>query len=331
MLSKGVNSELAVVLMLSSLWFTRLYRVSSRQYLVPACGPSTKVAFLWQWERRGAVMTSNLPLLGVSHVQRANTDRTPHVLRPRQHVIHVAFNNQVDASEKWINGKRVPKHPGRLVGRSLLLPTGHELLGWTVGKVDFLRLEVHPDALRTASEAAGQGRVPELRLRVQLDDPVLWHLACVLRADLAMGCPGGQILRDGVQVLISHHLATVGLQAPQRQNAGPGPLNARQLRAAQEYVRENLHVELRLAEIAGVAGLSTFHFARGFKTAVGMSPYQYVLEERLTTARKLLEATDLGIGEITGLTGFQSVTGFGAAFRRRWGTSPSAYRKSVRA
>ena len=276
-------------------------------------------------------MASKLPLLGVSHVQRSNTDRASHVLRPRRHVIHVAFNNQVDASEKWINGKQVRKHTGRLVGRSLLLPAGHELLGWTVGKVDFLRMELHPDALRAASEVAGRGGVPELRPRVQLDDPVLWHLACVLRADLAMGCPGGQLLRDGVQVVISHHLTTVCLQAPQRQDAGTGPLNARQLRAAQEFVRENLHLELRLAEIAGAAGLSTFHFARGFKSAVGISPYRYVLEERLTTARKLLEATDLRIGEITGLTGFQSVTGFGAAFRRRWGTSPSAYRKSVRA
>ncbi len=274
-------------------------------------------------------MASDLPLLGVRHVQRSSAERVPHMLRPRHHVIHVAFNNQVDASEKWIDGKQVRKQPGRLVGRSLLLPAGHELQGWMVGKVEFLRLELNPDTLRAASEVAGQDRVPELRPRLQVDDPVLWHLACVLRADMAIGCPGGQFLRDGIQVLISHHLATVHLQVAQQQTARLGPLNARQLRAAQEFVRENLHRELRLAEIAGAAGLSTFHFARAFKAAVGVSPYKYVLEERLTQARKLLEATDLSIGEITSLAGFQHVTGFGAAFRRRWGTSPSAYRRSV--
>ena len=274
-------------------------------------------------------MAGDLPLLGVTHVQRSDADRTPHLLRPRRHIIHVAFNNQVDASEKWIDGRQVRKHPGRLVGRSLLLPAGHELFGWTVGKVDFLKLELHPETLRAASEVAGRDKAPELRPRVQLDDPVLWHLACVLRADLAIGCPGGQFLRDGVQALIAHHLATVHPQVAQQKSDGPAPLSAWQLRAAQEFVRENLHRELRLAEIAGAASLSTFHFARAFKATMGISPYKYVLEERLTMARKLLEATDLSIGEITGLTGFQSVTGFGAAFRRRWSTSPSAYRRSV--
>ena len=271
----------------------------------------------------------DMPLLGVDHVRRSVAERTPHLLRPRSHVIHVAFNNRVDASEKRIDGGPVRRHTGRTVGRSLLLPAGSELSGWTVGESDFLRLELHPDALRAAGEEAGRGSVANFRPRIQFDDPVLWHLACVLRADMAMGCPGGQILRDGVQSLIAHHLAILRPAGGHHPGPAPGPLFPTRLRAVREFIRANLHRELRLAEIAAVAGLSAFHFARAFKAATGVPPYRYVLEERLSTAYRLLEATSLSIGEIACLTGFQTVTGFGAAFRQRWGTSPSQFRRSV--
>ena len=278
-------------------------------------------------------MAGSVQALGVTHVRRAASDRTPHLLRPRRHVIHVAFNNRVDASEKRIDGGQVRKHAGRLVACSMLLPAGSELWGWTTGEVDFLKLELHPDLVRSAREEAGRGGGVSLRSRTQLHDPILWHLACILRADLTMGCPGGKILRDGVQGLIAHHLATVHAvngRSPQAYPA-PSPLSPARLRAVREFVRANLHRDLRLAEIAAVAGLSAFHFARAFKAAAGVPPYRYVLEERLATACRLLEATNLPIGEIAFLTGFQTVTGFGASFRQRWGMSPSQYRQSVQA
>ena len=199
-----------------------------------------------------------------------------------------------------------------------------------MGESDFLRLELHPDALRAAGEEGGRGTVANFRPRLQLDDPVLWHLACVLRADIAMGCPGGQILRDGVQSLIAHHLATLRPAGGHDSAPAPGPLFPARLRAVREFIRANQHRELRLAEMAVVAGMSTFHFARAFKAATGVPPYRYVLAERLSTACRLLEATGLPIGEIARLTGFQTVTGFGSAFRQRWGTSPSQFRRSVR-
>lgn len=269
--------------------------------------------------------------MGVEHVRRSSSEPVPHLLRLRRHVVHVAFSNRVDASEKRINGGRLLRHAGYVVGRSLLLPAGSEMWGWAIGEVDFLRLELHPDALRAAGEEAGRGGPAEFRPQVQRDDPVLWHLACVLRADLAMGCPGGQVLRDGVQGLIAHHLAALRTAGSPYPDPAPGPLPPARLRAVREFVRANLHRELRLAEIAGAAGMSAFHFARAFRATIGVPPYRYVLEERLVAARMLLEATDLPIGEVARLSGFQTLSGFGGSFRQRWGVPPSRYRRTVRA
>jgi AraC family transcriptional regulator len=272
---------------------------------------------------------TGVPPLRVQHVRRVASERTPSLLRPQSHVINVAFNNRVGASEKRIDGGRVCRLAGRTVGRSLVMPVGSEWWGWSVGEFDFLRIELHPGALRAAGEEAGRTGAVDLRPQVQLDDPVLWHLACVLRADLAMGCPGGHVLRDGVQGLIAHHLAAVRPAGASHPEPPPGPLSPARLRTVREFVRANLHRELRLSEVAGTVGMSTFHFARAFRATVGVPPYRYVLEERLVAARRLLEGTDLSVGEVARLAGFQTLTGFGASFRRRWGVPPSQYRRSI--
>lgn len=197
----------------------------------------------------------------------------------------------MDASEKQINGGRLRKHSGGLVGRSLVLPAGTELWGWATGDVDFLRLELHPDAVRAAGEGAERSGMGELRPQVQLDDPVLWHLACVLRADMAMGCPGGQVLRDGVQSLIAHHLTAARPTDGCHSDLISRPLSSARLRTVRDFVRANLHRDLRLAEMAAASGLSTHHFARAFKATTGVPPYRYVLEERLSMACKLLDGS----------------------------------------
>lgn len=274
-------------------------------------------------------MTDSVPDLRVAHIRGTQTEVEPRLLRPQRHLIHVAFNNRVEAGEKWIGGRAVPKHAGRVVARSMVLPAGSELRGWTTGSFDFLRIELAPAALAAAAEAAGRPGTAAPRPRVQLDDPVLWHAACLLRADLASGSPGGKLLRDGLQAVLAWHLAS-GLGDGRHQPMRAGSLSLGQLRAVEEHVRTHLDGEIRLADLAGVAGLSTFHFARAFKAATGRSPYQHVLDQRLATACRLLEGTDLPTSAVGGMVGFQTSTGFGVAFRRRWGVSPRDYRASVR-
>ena len=268
--------------------------------------------------------------MDVRHVRRSSTAATPSLVELRHHLIHVAFNNQIHSGEKRIDGRPVTKHIGRTVGRSMILPAGTALWGWAVGDVDFLKLEIHPDTLAAARDETGH-EPGGLRPRLQIDDPVLWHLACALRADMARGQPGGQLFRDGVERLVATHLTSVHFGSGRPSAAARGALSVSQFRKVREFLEANLHRDLRLAEIAGVVGLSTFHFARAFKAAAGTSPYRFLLEQRLTSARRLLEATDLAVGEIGRLTGFLSLTGFSAAFRQRWGVPPSQYRRAVRA
>lgn len=97
-----------------------------------------------------------------------------------------------------------------------------------------------------------------------------------------------------------------------------------------EFIGENLTGQLALDELAGLAGYSRFHFARGFKAATGLPPYAYILRARIALACSLLGRRDLPVSEVADASGFASHPQFASRFRQLTGISPSAYRKIMR-
>jgi AraC family transcriptional regulator len=71
------------------------------------------------------------------------------------------------------------------------------------------------------------------------------------------------------------------------------------LRAVVAYVEEHLDACPSLEQMAAVARLSVYHFARQFKAATGLPPHQYVILRRVERAKQLLQAgTDLSLAEV---------------------------------
>nr|QIY76619.1 GlxA family transcriptional regulator [Streptomyces sp. RLB1-33] len=98
------------------------------------------------------------------------------------------------------------------------------------------------------------------------------------------------------------------------------------IRAAQEWILENLHNRLPVAEIAQQANMSQRNFARVFRREVGTTPGQYVERTRIARARELLETTDLTIREIARRCGFTAPETFFRSFGRTLGLTPKEYR-----
>ena len=87
-----------------------------------------------------------------------------------------------------------------------------------------------------------------------------------------------------------------------------------------------LHHEITLAQLAAVAGLSVFHFARTFTRAMGVSPHRYVSRMRLENAMAEIAAGKLSLAEIAFNAGFSSQASFTRAFYRVSGLTPGEYR-----
>lgn len=80
--------------------------------------------------------------------------------------------------------------------------------------------------------------------------------------------------------------------------------------------------------LAAAVAMSRSAFAERFRTATGEAPMQHLTRYRLGIAAEYLRNTNAGIREIARRTGYESEVSISKAFRRRFGTSPGAYRRA---
>ncbi len=76
-------------------------------------------------------------------------------------------------------------------------------------------------------------------------------------------------------------------------------------------------------EVAVASNLSEFHFFRSFRQAYRITPYQYVLNKRLTCAMELLQKGNISVTEVSMHCNFPDLFTFSKAFKRRYGIPPS--------
>jgi AraC family transcriptional regulator len=93
------------------------------------------------------------------------------------------------------------------------------------------------------------------------------------------------------------------------------------------YMHARLDQPLTVAELAGVALLSQYHFLRVFKRATGDTPHHYLVRLRVEEAKRLLHE-GITVTEAARRCGFSSPAHLSAAFMRETGVRPSHYRDS---
>ncbi len=109
-----------------------------------------------------------------------------------------------------------------------------------------------------------------------------------------------------------------------------GGLSPGVLRRVHEYMEAHLEERTQLAELATVAGLSVFHFAREFKHSTGVTPHMYLTRRRVQRAREMLARTDSSLSEIALAAGFSDQSHLARHFRHVFGTTPGEFRWSRR-
>src|SRR3954451_21546483 len=95
-----------------------------------------------------------------------------------------------------------------------------------------------------------------------------------------------------------------------------------------DWVLSNLDKPLTVATLARRVNMSARTFARRFVEETGRTPMQWVTDQRVLYARRLLEETDLDIDRIADRSGFGTATLLRHHFRRIIGVTPSDYRRS---
>jgi transcriptional regulator of acetoin/glycerol metabolism len=119
-------------------------------------------------------------------------------------------------------------------------------------------------------------------------------------------------------------LANMGQLSPPSHLRGGLPPAA--MRRVREYVETHMSESIDLAALAGIAGLSLYHFARAFKQSVGMTPHHYLVQRRVERAQEMLARVELSLAEIALATGFADQSHFARQFRQRFGMTPGQFR-----
>jgi AraC family transcriptional regulator len=99
-----------------------------------------------------------------------------------------------------------------------------------------------------------------------------------------------------------------------------------QLQQAIDYIHAHLNRDLSLAELASVVNISPTYFASLFKKVMGISPHQYVIQQRVEQAKLMLLKTDLAIADIALQVGFSSQSHLTQQFKRLTGVTPKQVR-----
>ncbi|GJE78018.1 helix-turn-helix domain-containing protein [Methylorubrum suomiense] len=101
-------------------------------------------------------------------------------------------------------------------------------------------------------------------------------------------------------------------------------LTARQVRRIRDLVADRIGTPLSLGEMAEAVSLSESYFVRAFRGSFGITPYQYVLRERVALAQSLIRSGTVTLSEAASRAGFPDARRMGRTFRKVTGRSPTA-------
>lgn len=117
----------------------------------------------------------------------------------------------------------------------------------------------------------------------------------------------------------AHLLASDGYQL------APGTAETERMKRVLEFILNNFREEIRVEQIASVAGLAPAAFCRYFKKRTRKSFIEYLNEMRISHARKLLTNSDLSVGQAGMECGFNNVSHFHRQFKLHTGMTPLRY------
>ncbi|HLZ56670.1 MAG TPA: AraC family transcriptional regulator [Ktedonosporobacter sp.] len=225
----------------------------------------------------------------------------------------------------------------QLVGRQGHLGTGNLVIlpagaptSWHMereGEVRHLHLYLSPTLIQkiAASADLNPDRV-ELIDTLGVFDPQVETIALSLLSELRSEGLGGKLYVESLATILGIHLLRQHSSVKQPPRSRAIGLDRTTLRRVSTYIEEHLAEDLSLSDIAAVAHLSPYHFARLFKESVGFSPHQYVIGRRVERAKLLLSTTNWSLTAIAHSVGFAHESHLALHFRRLTGLLPSAYR-----
>ncbi len=241
-----------------------------------------------------------------------------------RHVLVLNLGSPIEAQER-LGGRQGYLRTGTLT----ILPAGVSSR-WHLdhyGEVRHLHLYL-PSRLvyDIAAEVDINPDTVELMDVIGVHDPQLEAIVLAYLSELRNCGLGGKLYTDSLATILCVHLLRHHSSVKQPPLLRSGGLAQMTLKLVITYIEDHLTEDLSLADIAAVASLSPYHFARLFKLSTGLAPHQYIIQRRIERAKLLLSTTNWTLITIAHAVGFASDSHLALHFKRHTGLLPKHYR-----
>jgi AraC family transcriptional regulator, transcriptional activator of the genes for pyochelin and ferripyochelin receptors len=126
-------------------------------------------------------------------------------------------------------------------------------------------------------------------------------------------------------------LLLLALEQVSTQNKSPDiqlrPYDIERIREAHDYLLQNMENPCTLIELSRKVGINDFKLKKGFKQLYGTTVYDFLLDARMEKARNLLLESDISVHDIALMMGYQTLSSFITAFKKKTGYSPGTFKK----
>ena len=185
-------------------------------------------------------------------------------------------------------------------------------------QIDNSRLQgIAPDYVFTiekslkSAQVTGDGRLAAMMLAMSME--------------VRQGCPSGRLYGESISLALLAYLSGT-YAVPRPAAGGVSTLSPAQKQSMVGYICEHLSGDVSVSDLAALLHMSPSHFARVFKASFGISPYNFIMQERVKAAKEMLASAKYSASQVSNAFGFSSQSHFAKVFHRFTGVTPKQYR-----
>ncbi len=161
-----------------------------------------------------------------------------------------------------------------------------------------------------------------------VEDHRIGSLLSIMADEVRSGCSSGRLYGEAVSIAV---LAYIAANYTLRRHADKSDysLTPSQMRHIIEYIQSNLTQNICVTDMAAQITLSPSHFSRVFKRAFGVTPYRFVMHQRIEKAKSMLTCDGMSSTQIATSLGFANHSHFSRVFRQFAGVAPKQFRTGL--
>lgn len=187
-----------------------------------------------------------------------------------------------------------------------------------------LSFEIAPDFLRKIALENDFANADSVEILPVLNkhDSHLHNLAMLFQQEIAHTQSGNQMYIESLSNMLAVHLLRHYSTSRAKVAEYTGGLPLYKLKQVTDYIDTYLANDISLGELASSVKLSQSHFSHLFRQSTGQSPYQFLTQQRIDRAKKLLLKQDMAIADVAISVGFYDQSHLSRHMKKLLGVSP---------